>query len=73
MKEICITKRYLNKQKWQFLTNMRGKVIFPSLPDTGTFGVNSPQMAQIRAKRPKIETIISLSCIVSKRTKFGAS
>jgi len=27
--------------------------IFPSLPDTSTFGVNSPQMAQIRAKRPK--------------------
>ena len=25
--------------------------IFPSLPDTSTFGVNSPQMAQIRAKR----------------------
>ena len=25
--------------------------IFPSLPDTSTFGVNSPQMAQIRAKK----------------------
>ena len=25
--------------------------IFPSLPDTSTFGMNSPQMAQIRAKK----------------------
>jgi len=46
---------YLTLVKVRQVNNMEQELSnFPSLPDTSTFGVNSPQMAQIRAKRPKM-------------------
>ena len=55
MKENCITKMYLSKRNPIFFgcqkRSEQERGIFPSLPDTSTFGVNSPQMAQKRAKK----------------------
>ena len=50
---------YLSKRNFNFFiavvvvknNSEQERGIFPSLPDTSTFGVNSPQMAQKRAKK----------------------
>ena len=46
---------YLSKLNFDFFlcqkSSEQERGIFPSLPDTSTFGVNSPQMAQKRAKK----------------------
>jgi len=54
-----MTKMYLSKRNFNFFfvknsseqELLAGKGILPSLPDTSTFGVNSSQMAQIRAQK----------------------
>ena len=45
---------YLSKRNLNFFfqnSSEQERGIFPSLPDTSTFGVNSSQMAQKRAKK----------------------
>ena len=57
MKENCISKIYLSEGNSIFFpttfvknSSEQERGIFPSLPDTSTFGVNSPQMAQKKSQ-----------------------